>query len=313
MNDPGTNNGDSIQLYHDENLRVLVADDNLVNQKVLRRMLNRLGVTTVDVVSDGKEAVEAESDRKYDLIFMDMQMPKMNGLDAVGAIRKRDSGHPQAKIVFLTGQVTVDFENECLGAGADGFLPKPCTLNSVKSVMAKVLKLTKQAHVTSSQQVPSTDTPARPTRHHSSDASGMIDTNSGMAPKHSFSEMRALIADDIAINQKVLKRILTRIGIQDIMVVDDGRKASDLEASKEFDVVFMDLQMPVMDGMEATRIITARTDSGHPPAKVIFVTAHVSDQFRKSCLETGAVGYLPKPCSIKSVKDCLQEIFPDYG
>ena len=124
----------------------------------------------------------------------------------------------------------------------------------------------------------------------------------------SYKDYKFLIAEDNLINQKVLLRILNRLGIQNVEIVDNGQKAVDLEAEREFDVILMDMQMPVMDGVEACQLICQRQD-GHPKAKIIFVTAHVSDEFEKDCFKSGASGFLPKPFNIRDIENSLLKMY----
>ena len=122
-----------------------------------------------------------------------------------------------------------------------------------------------------------------------------------------WKELRVLVAEDNMVNQKVCKRLLNRIGIERITVVPNGQQAVDRDAAEEFDIVLMDMQMPVMGGVEATRLIVRR-NGPHPIPKIIFLSAHVSDSFKKTCLESGAVGYVPKPCTLDGLKSILKEI-----
>lgn len=85
--------------------------------------------------------------------------------------------------------------------------------------------------------------------------------------------------------------------------------AVDLEAAESFDIVLMDMQMPVMDGIEACKLILARPESPRP--KVIFVSAHVSEEFRALCIENGASDYLSKPCTIKDLRRKLEKALDD--
>lgn len=118
-----------------------------------------------------------------------------------------------------------------------------------------------------------------------------------------------LIAEDNVVNQKVLSRILTRLGISNYEIVDNGQKAVEREACKAFDVIFMDVQMPIMCGIEATRIINAREEARHPRARIIFCTAQVGDHFEDQCHTAGATAFLAKPCTIHEVKRCLLTVF----
>jgi CheY-like chemotaxis protein len=122
-----------------DNLRVLVAEDNLVNQKVIRRILHRIGITKVDVVENGKLAVEQEASQPYDVVFMDQQMPVMGGVPACKLITSRTGGHSPPKVVFVTAHVSPSFENECKEAGSAGFLSKPYKKEQMEECIRKVL------------------------------------------------------------------------------------------------------------------------------------------------------------------------------
>jgi len=125
-----------------------------------------------------------------------------------------------------------------------------------------------------------------------------------------FTSLRVLIAEDNRINQKVLTRLLNRLGIQNIVVVDDGKKAVDYEAENPVDCVFMDYQMPEMLGDEACRLIKGRDDiPGRPKPKVVFVTAHASVEFENTCNQAGGNGFLPKPFNIRDIEKCFQLLF----
>jgi signal transduction histidine kinase/CheY-like chemotaxis protein len=116
---------------------------------------------------------------------------------------------------------------------------------------------------------------------------------------------RILIAEDNKINQKVLLRILQRLGFENVDIVDDGKQACDIELQKAFDIILMDIQMPFMSGIEACKEILRRK-SGHPKPKIIFVTAHVSDVSEAECRAAGGVDFLPKPFNISDIGNCLQ-------
>jgi len=140
------------------------------------------------------------------------------------------------------------------------------------------------------------------------DVSAPTQENDSFEQQLSLGALRILIAEDNVVNQKVLMRILQHIGIQNVMVVDNGLKAVEREASQAFDVVLMDMQMPVMDGIDACKIIVARTrskKSPHDNASVIFVTATVSDNFRELCVKAGADGFVAKPCNVQDFRKCL--------
>jgi len=118
--------------------RVLVAEDNPINQKVARRMLEKLGVR-VDVAANGREAVQMASDLSYDLIFMDCQMPDMNGYEASIEIRRRHKPDQRVPIVAMTADATMACREQCLAAGMDHFVPKPVKLEDLRNALSKTL------------------------------------------------------------------------------------------------------------------------------------------------------------------------------
>lgn len=120
-----------------------------------------------------------------------------------------------------------------------------------------------------------------------------------------YSALKILVAEDNLVNQKVLTRMLMRLGLSDVDIANNGREAVTMEKEKDYDIILMDMQMPIMDGLEACREIRLRPRDTSYPA-IIFVTAHVSDEFQAECVESGAVGFLAKPFSIREIEECLQ-------
>jgi hypothetical protein len=116
--------------------RVLVAEDNTVNQKVALRMLERLGARA-DVAANGQEAVKMASDLPYDIIFMDCQMPEMNGYEATKEIRRRAGPNQGCMIFALTADASASCKQRCLTAGMDDIITKPVKLDHLKSALAK--------------------------------------------------------------------------------------------------------------------------------------------------------------------------------
>lgn len=115
-------------------IKVLVAEDNKINQKVLKRTLMRVGINEeiLDIVENGKLAVEASDEKAYDIIFMDMQMPIMDGLEATSIISQRQI-HP--KIVFLTAHALSEYQEKATEAGGDCFISKPFKLAAIKETI----------------------------------------------------------------------------------------------------------------------------------------------------------------------------------
>jgi CheY-like chemotaxis protein len=125
----------------------------------------------------------------------------------------------------------------------------------------------------------------------------------------SIDKLRILIAEDNKINQKVLIRVLGGLGIESVETVDDGKKAFDRELEESFDVILMDVQMPTMDSIEVCRIITGRSPRPHPKPQVIFITAHVSEEFEGKCRDAGGEGFVSKPFNVTDIKNCLKKVY----
>jgi CheY-like chemotaxis protein len=117
-------------------LRVLVAEDNIVNQKVAAQMLLKLGIRA-DVVGNGKEAAEMFGMLPYDIVFMDCQMPVMDGYDATRGIRRQEQPGRRAVIVALTAEALVGSERRCLEAGMDAYIVKPVRFEKLVETLVK--------------------------------------------------------------------------------------------------------------------------------------------------------------------------------
>jgi CheY-like chemotaxis protein len=122
------------------NLRVLVAEDNAVNQIVLLKMLERLGVHA-DLVTDGSQAIEAVEENRYDLVLMDVEMPGVDGLEATREIRASLPAGRQPIIFGLTAHATTEYRDICLAAGMNGYLTKPLEADNLRDLIAELSML----------------------------------------------------------------------------------------------------------------------------------------------------------------------------
>jgi CheY-like chemotaxis protein len=116
------------------NMRILLAEDNVVNKKVVLRMLRKLGYGA-DAVADGREVLKALERQNYDLVLMDIQMPEMDGLEAARQIRKQLSAAEQPCIMALTAYAMEGDRERCLDAGMDGYISKPVKIDELKAAL----------------------------------------------------------------------------------------------------------------------------------------------------------------------------------
>jgi two-component system, sensor histidine kinase and response regulator len=113
---------------------ILIAEDNLINQKVIQRMVQKLGYA-VDLVANGQEVIDALSRLSYALIFMDCQMPEIDGFEACREIRKREVGGPRVPIVAITANAMKGDRERCLAAGMDDYVSKPFKQDDLRAVI----------------------------------------------------------------------------------------------------------------------------------------------------------------------------------
>jgi len=282
--------------------RVLIAEDNLFNQRVAVAILSNRGYECI-TVENGKQAVEHLSSEPYDIVLMDCDMPVMNGWTATETIRKKEregrlaDGCPEhLPILAVTAKSTPQDRVRCLESGMDEHLPKPVSSRKLLDVVERLL-----------QQ------PGPEQADHEVSAQAESIAGTGQAPDTVQGPTRVLIVEDQVSNQLVLGALLKKRGIYAV-AVDNGQKAVDHLSSHACDIVFMDCQMPVMDGLEATRIIREMERSGelakgcpeHLP--IIAVTADVLHADRERCLAAGMDEFLSKPIRTVTLYELLDKM-----
>lgn len=125
------------EVDHEHRSRVLVVDDHPINQRLMVSMLGKLGYEA-EVAEDGSQAVQMARESEYDFIFMDLQMPVMDGLEATSLIREEAGGSPDRTVIIaMTANVMDGIQNRCIAAGMDGYISKPIKLSSIKQVISK--------------------------------------------------------------------------------------------------------------------------------------------------------------------------------
>jgi two-component system, sensor histidine kinase and response regulator len=257
---------------------VLIVDDNPTNRRILEETLLRWGMKPKSVASGWEALADLRQAQKAGtptpLVLLDAQMPLLDGF-ATAAKVKKDPDLAAATIMMLTSGGQRGDADRCREVGISAYLTKPVRQAELREAVVRVLGL-KQQRESSTRLV---------TRHSLQDAR-----------KH----LRILLADDNAINRELSVRILAKRG-HDVTVVVNGKLAAEAAAHDKFDVVLMDVQMPVMDGLEATAAIRA-TEAGtgkHLP--IIAMTAHAMKGDRERCLAAGMDGYISKPIRVQEL------------
>jgi CheY-like chemotaxis protein len=260
-------------------MRILVVDDNATNRLILREQLRAWGCRT-DEVGSGDEAIaalrRAVEDDPFRAVILDMQMPEMDGQTTARLIRRnpRLAGTP---LVLLSSIGAVRGGIEAVRAmGFDAGLSKPVRQAQLCDTLVEVLA--GQAEERTVVRVPATP----------------------IAPD---APLRALIVEDNSVNQKVAETMLETLGCQ-CDSVGNGLEALDALNRTFYDVVIMDVQMPVMDGIAATKEIRRREADGSHIA-IVAMTAHAMQGDRERCLASGMDDYVAKPVSREAFRQAL--------
>ncbi|MDO9118608.1 MAG: PAS domain S-box protein [Nitrospira sp.] len=265
------------------NQRVLVVDDSPTARLTLDRQLRRWGATST-VAESGTAAVQLlanalEDGLPYDTVVLDLDMPGMNGLDTVRALRDTLQHH-HPRVILMTPVERVDAAEDQTGLIA-ATLTKPVRPSDLyRALSGQTVQVSSSRHHPEQEERP----PAKP--------QGSI-----------------LLAEDNAVNQEVTLGMLEVLGCT-ATAVENGRQAIELLASQPFSVILMDCQMPEMDGFAATRTIRRQEQNTGTRIPIVALTAHALQGDRELCLAAGMDDYLSKPFTIEQLRTVIHRWLP---
>lgn len=268
-----------------EGLKALVVDDDFNTCDSVTKMLLRVGMRSEWTVS-GKEAVlrarqAIEVNDAFHAYIIDWRLPDMNGIEVVRQIRGLGDNTP---IIILTAYDWTDIEVEAKAAGVTAFCSKPMFMSDLRESLLNALgqqKTNKKEEI-----LPDCD------------------------QTEYFSGKKVLLAEDNELNREIALEILDEYGFV-VETAENGQVALDkISASNpgDFDLVLMDIQMPVMDGHEATRCIRALDDPKLASIPIIAMTANAFDEDKRAALDSGMNGFISKPVVIDEVVETLKGI-----
>ncbi len=258
-------------------LKILIVDDNSANRRIISDMLDNLGCRYSET-SNGQEALEIlvkayTEDDPFRIVVLDMELQDMDGETLGIRIKKDNRLSGTLQMIIFTSTAARGDAARMSEAGFSAFLTKPATLSQFRECLVRVLIRNRET----------TEYDAR-----------------GIITKHSIAEsrkeyLRILLAEDNLVNRKVALKILEKLGYT-AHPVEDGKQAIEELEKNHYDLVLMDIQMPEMDGLEATRIIrdpeSAVIDHNIP---VIAMTAHAMEGDREKGIQAGMDDYITKP------------------
>ncbi|HWB11133.1 MAG TPA: PAS domain S-box protein [Pirellulales bacterium] len=264
-------------------LPVLIVDDNATNRRILEEMLRnwRMCPTAVDGGRAGLAEMQraAASGKPFSLVLLDANMPAMDGFELAAEIGR----HPQlagATIMMLTSGDRPDDLRRCRQLGIASYLMKPIKQSELLDSILSAVHGSVSPE-TAAEELPPPATPGR--------------------------RLRVLLAEDSVVNQKLAVYLLEKWG-HHVTVANNGHEALARVQAESFDMVLMDVQMPEMDGLEATKAIRQQESSsgGHVP--IVAMTAHAMVGDRERCLESGMDDYLSKPIRARELLAAIERI-----
>ena len=271
-------------------LCALVVDDNATNRKILNRVLNRAGMTVYEA-EDVRHALgtldtQLAAGKTFDIVLTDYHMPEMDGFELVQRIREKPEAANMKVIMLSSGNVR-GHAARCRELGITSYFTKPVShtdlIQALGSLLGNRRKATNEAN---NAPHSATQTPPR------------------TAP------LRILVAEDNAINQKVITALLGGKFGHHITLASNGREAIELHARERFDVILMDIHMPEMDGLDAVRLIRAQESGQDDPVRmpIFALTAAALPEEREQGMAAGVDGYLTKPINAKELQEVLAVI-----
>ncbi|MEO5691887.1 MAG: GAF domain-containing protein [Usitatibacter sp.] len=254
--------------------RVLVVDDNATNRRVLGLQTAKWGMQPRDTGSPAEALRWVEAGEAFDLAILDMHMPEMDGLALARRIRAHAATLPLVLFSSLGRRESGDVDGIF-----NGYLAKPIHQSQLHDTLVALV---------ANESAPRTVQPTRPS------------LDSRMGARH---PLRILLAEDNVVNQKLALRILQQLGYR-ADVAANGIEAVESVERQRYDVVLMDVQMPEMDGLEATRRICARWSVGERP-RIVAMTANAMQGDRELCLGAGMDDYVTKPIRVERLVEAL--------
>jgi two-component system, sensor histidine kinase and response regulator len=290
-----------IELVDLQGLRALVVDDNATNRRILTQLLANWAMKST-VVNGSLPALAAlkqarDASEPFDLILLDVNMPEMDGFQLVEKIQQTEELVGPA-IIMLTSSGQRGDATRCRELGVAAYLTKPVQQSELQETMMTVLS----RRSTHREEVSRPDPLV--TRHSLRDNRPEPEA-CALRPNE---RLNVLLAEDNAVNQKLALRMLEKRGHR-VKLADNGLAALAALEAEQFDVILMDVQMPEMDGLEATAVVRERERDQGKHLPIIAMTAHNMKGDKDRCLQAGMDGYISKPINAKELFEALEKVW----
>jgi signal transduction histidine kinase/DNA-binding response OmpR family regulator len=259
---------------------VLVIDDNETNCRLMRGIFDYLHIPC-KICYSGPDALvtiaqSIRDNQPFDLIITDHQMPVMDGITLVKEIKKLLKGHTEPFILMLSSLEKTLYQNEAENIGINKFLSKPVKLVELNNILEAIFSKTLNGDV--KDTVPHIETVQKTTK--------------------------VLVVEDEPVNMLLISEVLRKMGVEVIKAVN-GKEAIDMLAEHDPSMIFMDVNMPVMDGFTATALIR-ELPSHHNNVPIIALTADAMKEDKERCLASGMNDYISKPFRLEEIQSVLK-------
>lgn len=254
--------------------RVLIVDDSATMRSLLRNLLVTQDYEVVGQLASGAGLLDAIVKIQPDIVCLDYHLPDSDGMDL---LRQVTAAHPEVSVVMITGNTDQGLEETAADAGAAGFISKPFSVAKLAQDMRQIVQARRL--LASLRRTP------------------------GLLAAH-LPHASAVIADDSATMRSLLSSILTSAGIQVVAEAGDGKQAVGLVRQFKPDIVCLDWDMPIMNGLEALRLIRAE----HPDIRALMITARSTREAIIQANQAGAKGYILKPFQPDKVTNSIAKL-----
>lgn len=280
---------DSLPFDKLRDLPVLIVDDNATNRKIIAETLTTWGMKPI-TANDAEQALgilrqNMELGMKFPLVIVDALMPGMDGYELSRQVRSLSPENESPVLLMVSSADRREFQENEETSPISAYIQKPVTQTELIRAILRAMRLS------------------------TGPASAPVDSITNNQPLASLS---VLVAEDTPANQKVVTTMLKKRG-HSVTVAQNGREAVELFKKQKFDVVLMDVQMPILDGFQATSVIRALERNSEYTTPIIAMTAHAMRGDREKCLEAGMDAYVAKPLDVKQLLGLLESVAEDHA
>lgn len=273
----------AVTRHHMQSVTALVVDDHEANRSIVQELLQNWGIRAVGVET-AEQALDKlqqgkTQGRPFQLAIVDALMPRKNGFDLIEDMAALEEETP-ASILMISPSDRTLLREQCENIPADAFVEKPISQSSLFNTIASIL----------------------------TDGDTVEEKPMGLASMSGAPRsLSVLVVEDTKANQRVVQRVLERRGHQ-CTLANNGREAIEFARQQTFDIILMDVQMPVMDGFQATAAIREwESKSQVLPTPIIAITAHAMQGDRDRCLAAGMTDYIAKPLDILELAQIVEK------